>query len=83
MIINDTRIKYLLVAGSKLYKVTDIDFWELTIEAIEADLDVGDVPENEVFEIEDFKDFRISLHNWRGNVVDFEEWVRRHRNRKS
>ena len=66
------------MAGGKLYKVTDIDFWELKIEAIETDLDVSDVPEEEVFDIEDFKDFRINLRNWRGNIVDFEEWIERH-----
>ena len=83
MIINDTRIKYLLVAGGKLYKVTDIDFWELKIEAIETNLAISDVSEETVFEIEDFKDFRINLHNWYGNVVDFEEWVKSHGSRKS
>ena len=77
IIINDTRIKYLLVASGKLYKVIDIDFWELKIEATETDLDISDVPEEEVFGIEDFKDFRIRLNNWRGNVVDFEAWVER------
>ena len=28
-ICNDTKIKYLLVADSKIYKVTDIDFLQL------------------------------------------------------
>lgn len=63
VIINDTRIKYLSVAGSKIYKVTDIDFWNLTIKAIECDLNVCDVPEEEVFDVGDFGEFRVNLCN--------------------
>lgn len=65
------------MAGSKLYEVTDIDFWDLTIEARETGLDVCDVPEGEIFDITDFKDFHVTLHNGHGNLVNFEEWVRR------
>lgn len=67
VVINDTRIKYLLVTG-KLYEVTDIDFSDLILEAKECDLDVSDVPEEEIFTIEQFKDFRIKLVN--GVVVE-------------
>ena len=75
--INDTRIKYLLVAKGRLYEVTDIDFWDLTIEAVEMDWNVSDVPE-EVLNIGRFKDFRIKLVNGsdRGNIIDFEDWGR-------
>lgn len=78
-IINNTRIQYLLVAGSKLYEVTHIDFSELMIEAKECDLNVGDVPEEEVFCLEDFGEFKVTLRNEGGEVVDFAEWVERHR----
>lgn len=68
------------MVGSKLYEVTNIDFWNLTIEAVECDLDVSDVPEEEVFHLEDFSEFKITLRNGRGKVVDFEEYVKRNRN---
>ena len=70
------------MAGSKLlYKVTNIDFWDLAIEARETDLDVSDVPEEEVFNIEQFKDFRIKLLNGSAvdKIIDFVEWKRRHK----
>lgn len=79
VIINDTRIRYLLV-GDRLYQVTHIDFSELTIEARECDLDVVDVPEEEIFCLEDFGGFKVTLHNvgGKGKVVDFGEWVEGH-----
>lgn len=61
--INDTKIKYLSVADTKIYKVTDIDFRNLTIEATEIDLSIADVPEDEVFPVEEFGEFRIRLIN--------------------
>lgn len=61
--INDSKMKYISVAESKIYKVTDIDFCDLTIEAARTDLSIADVPENEVFPIEDFREFRIRLCN--------------------
>lgn len=66
------------MAGSKIYKVTDIDFWNLTVEAVECDLDVSDVPEEEVFDVEDFREFKVTLRNGGGKVVDFGEWVKGH-----
>lgn len=78
VIINDTRIKYLSVAGSKLYKVTDIDFWNLAVEAVECDLDVGDVPEEELFCLEDFGEFKVILCNGCGKIVDLGEWRKWH-----
>lgn len=84
MIINNTRIQYLLV-GDKLYQVTHIDFSELTIEAREIDMDVGDVLENEIFLLEDFGEFKVTLRKrgGGGKVVDFAEWVEGHGNKKS
>lgn len=68
--------------GDKLYQVTHIDFSELTIEARECDLDVSDVPEGEVFRLEDFEEFRVTVRNGggKGKIVDFGEWVDGHGN---
>lgn len=60
--INDIKIQYLSVAD-KIYKVTDIDFCNLTIEATRTDLSIADVPENEVFPVEEFAEFRVRLIN--------------------
>lgn len=60
---NDTKIKYLSVADTKIYKVTNIDFINLAIEATKTDLSIADVPENEVFPIEEFGEYRVRLIN--------------------
>lgn len=60
---NDTKIQYISVADSKIYKVTDIDFRSLTIEASETDLSIADVLESEVFPVEELGEFRIRLCN--------------------
>ncbi|MBD5548108.1 MAG: hypothetical protein HDQ97_12025 [Lachnospiraceae bacterium] len=50
----------------------------MTIEAAETDLSIEDVPENEVFPVEEFGEFRIRLCNGdgMGEIVDFAEWVK-------
>lgn len=73
-ILNNTKIKYLLVCD-KLYEVTDINFSDLTLEASETDLLVPDIPAEEIFRFEDFKEFRVTLRNWQGKVVNFADYV--------
>ena len=51
------------MVDTKIYKVTDIDFCNLTIEASETDLSIADVPGSEVFPIEELSEFRIRLIN--------------------
>lgn len=69
--INDTKIKYLSVVD-KLYEVEKISFYNFSIKAVETDLRVGDVAESEIFPVEEFQDFKISLKNKGvGNIVDF------------
>ena len=63
MIENDTKIQCISVADTKIYKVTDIDFHNLTMEASKTDLSIADVPENELFPIEEFGEFRVRLIN--------------------
>ena len=62
--------------GDKLYQVIHIDFSDLILEARECDLDVSDVLEEEVFCLEDFGEFHVTLRNGSGKVVDFWEWVK-------
>lgn len=78
--INETKIKYISVADTKIYKVREIDFCNLTIEASETDLSIADVPENEVFPAEELVEFRIRLINRKGDteIINFKEWVERH-----
>lgn len=70
---NRTKIQYLSVA-EKLYMVTDINFKNLTLEASECDMQICEVPDEEVFQVEDFKEFQITLRNWHGKVIEFDEW---------
>ena len=78
-IINNTKIQYISVADTKIYKVTDIDFCDMTIEASETDLSIEDIPESGLFSIEELKEFKIRLCNrsGMGEIVDFAKWVKR------
>lgn len=70
--INDTKIKYIKIGTDKLYKVEKISFYDFSIKAVETDLKVGDVAENEIFDISEFKDFKVTLKN--GNVDNIVEF---------
>lgn len=72
---NNTKIKYLNVEN-KIYQITDISFFHMTIEAIETDLTATDVPEDELWDIEEFKKYKVRLINngGMGEIVDFEKW---------
>lgn len=74
--IKETKIQYLSVEN-KVYKVTDINLANLTLEAKETDLLVSDVPSDQLFDLMDFKEFRVRLRNWQDKIVDFAEFVRR------
>ena len=77
---NGIKILYLSVADTKIYKVTDIDFCSLIIEAKETDLNIDDVPESELWDISYFEDFRVRLVNWKGEakIIDMAEWLDQH-----
>lgn len=77
--INETRVKYITVLD-KLYEVEKISFYYFTVTAKQTDKTIDDVPANEVFDITDFPEFLVTLHNWQGKVIDFVEYVK---NRKS
>ena len=72
---NNTKIKYLKLKD-KIYQITDISFFYFHIEAVETDMMVGDVPADEIWDIEDFKNYKIKLINIYGQaeIVDVEKW---------
>ena len=57
-----------------------ISFYNFTVVAKETDLTIGDVPAEEVFDITDFRDFKVTLRKGHGNVVNFADYVK---NRKT
>lgn len=70
--INDTKIQYISVID-KIYQVKNIDFSNLTIEAIQTDLSIVDVQESEVFPVEELGEFRVRLVNgWLNKNSDFD-----------
>lgn len=70
-----TKIEYLLVLD-KLYRVTDIDFAEMRLEANECDLDASEISVETIFKLEDFKEFRVVLRNYKGLVINFADYVK-------
>ena len=48
----------------------------MTIEAIETNLTATDVPEDELWDLEEFKDYRVKLINNGGQaeIIDFEKY---------
>ena len=60
-----------MLVADKIYQVTNTDFNNLIIEASETDLVAAEVPADEVFDLADFKEFRVRLRNWTGNIIKF------------
>ncbi|MBC5745802.1 hypothetical protein FMM74_020125 [Lachnospiraceae bacterium MD308] len=75
---NNTKIKFLNVAD-KIYQVTDISFFHMTIEATETNLTAADVPEYELWDISEFERYKVRLINndGMGEIVDFGEFKKR------
>lgn len=48
----------------------------MTVEAVQTDLTVNDVPESEVWYISEFRNYKVKLVNNGGKaeIVDFAEW---------
>ncbi len=70
---NNTKIKYLNIVD-KIYKVTDLSFFHMTIEATETDLTAADVSEDELWNLEEFEKYEVKLVNngGEGKIIDFE-----------
>lgn len=75
MKINNTKIQYLKIED-KIYRVTSLHLFYLSLEAEETNLSIDDVPQEELFDISGFKDFKIHLVNNKGkaDIVDMAEW---------
>ena len=69
---NNTKIKFLNVAD-KIYQVTDISFFHMTIEATETNLTAADVPEYELWDISEFERYKVRLINNDGMGGEFKE----------
>lgn len=73
-------MKYISVAN-KLYEITRVSFFYMTVEAVETDLTVNDVPESEVWDIWEFEHYKVKLINNGGQaeIIDFEDWREKHK----
>lgn len=74
---NNTKIKYLKLPGNKIYKITDISFLHATIRAVESPPSAASIPEYEVWDVEEFKNYKITLINngGRAEIVDFNAFL--------
>ena len=77
--INSTNIKFIRICDS-IYAVDKISFLDFSVEAHHTDLTLADVPEEKVFDLADFPEFKVTLHNWHGEVVNIADYLK---NRKS
>lgn len=53
----------------------------MSVEAVETDLTVNDVPENEVWDIGEFEHYKVKLINngEQAEVIDFDKWREKHK----
>lgn len=73
-------MKYLKVID-KVYEIKKISFFYMTIEGVETNLTVDDVPEYELWDVGEFKNYKVKLINGSGKaeIVDFSDWVNGHK----
>lgn len=75
-------MKYISVnKASKIYEITKISFFYMTVEAVKTDLTMNEVPESEVWDIGEFKHYKVKLINSGGNaeIIDFEDWKEKYK----
>lgn len=62
--------------SGKIYEVTKISFFYMTVEATETNLAADDVCEDELWDIGEFRNYKVRLINGSGKaeIVDFEEF---------
>ena len=73
---NNTKIKYLKLPENKIYEIIDISLLHMEIRAVESPLSAASIPEYEIWDISEFKNYKITLINNAGHaeIVDFEEY---------
>ncbi|MBQ6886252.1 MAG: hypothetical protein IJN54_01905 [Lachnospiraceae bacterium] len=74
--INGTKIKFIRICDS-IYAVDKISFFNFSVEAHHTDLTLVDVPQEEVFDITELRDFRIKLSNWSGKLINFVKYCKK------
>ena len=69
------KINYIQVEN-KIYRVTELSFYYMSLTAEETGLSIEDVPEEELFDVMIFKDMKITLMNRKGEatIIDLAEW---------
>ena len=75
-------MKYISVnKANKLYEITRISFYYMMVEAVETNLAMDDVPENEVWDISEFEHYKVKLVNNGGQaeVINFNGWKEKHK----
>lgn len=79
---NTTKIKYIKLQD-KIYQVNKISFFTMSAEASETNLIVSKVPEDEIFDISDFRDFKVKLINRESSaeIIDLEEYRSRRKDK--
>lgn len=72
-------MKYISVLD-KIYEISKISFFHMEVEANETDLTVNEIPENEVWDISEFKDYKVKLINdgSKSEIVDFADYKKEH-----
>lgn len=72
---NITKIKYIYI-GEKVYKVTDISILDSYIEAAETELSTDEIPENELWDIEELGQYQIKLLNRQRKIkiINIDQW---------
>lgn len=74
---NDTKMKYISVnKADKLYEITRISFFYMEVAAAETNLTINDVPESEVWDISEFKNYKVKLINNGGQaeIISLDDW---------
>ncbi len=48
------------------------------MEAYETNMNAGDIPESEIFLLDELSEFRIKLHNQKRKteIIDYREWIK-------
>lgn len=49
----------------------------MTVVAKKTELSIPDVPQEEIFDLTELSDFKITLDNWKGRVIDMVEYLNR------